>query len=373
LTLLAALLWLAAPQDPAEHFAAYGRETLRQIQREFYLPQSHLYAESAEAKGPGKVSFLWPASVLLSAFDAAAAYDEKFKPALEEYAKAVHGYWNEAGPTPGFSVLPNQPEPDRYYDDNEWMVLALGEAGVVLKDKALSNQARDALKFVLSGQDQKLGGGIYWREREKTSKNTCSNAPAIAALLYAYDPKPTTTEFQTATTLYNWTVKTLRDPETGLYWDNVKLDGAVDRAFFSYNSALMIDANALIARATGSFVNAERARVLELASAQRWIKPDGAVADDGVFASKLVESFLVRMQAAPEHGEQFGRINQLAKVLQRLHDRGGDRNGHYPKRWDADRPKPLDKWDLIDQAAAARAYFLLALFIKNRTTPMAGL
>ena len=43
------------------------------------------------------------------------------------------------------------------------------------------------LSFVLSGEDARVGGGIYWRENERKSKNTCVNAPAIVSGLRLYE------------------------------------------------------------------------------------------------------------------------------------------------------------------------------------------
>ena len=40
------------------------------------------------------------------------------------------------------------------------------------------------MRFVLSGEDDELGGGVSLpQKRRRNSKNTCSNAPAIVAAL----------------------------------------------------------------------------------------------------------------------------------------------------------------------------------------------
>lgn len=49
--------------------------------------------------------------------------------------------------------------------------------------QAYLEKAKLIWKFILSGKDDVLGGGVYWCEQKKESKNTCSNAPgAVFAL-----------------------------------------------------------------------------------------------------------------------------------------------------------------------------------------------
>ncbi len=45
-----------------------------------------------------------------------------------------------------------------------------------------------------------------------------------------------------------------------------------------------------------------------------------------------------------------------------LHDKGCDPNGHYGPRWDTPQPTPLTTFRQIDQASAARAYWVAARY-----------
>lgn len=51
--------------------------------------------------------------------------------------------------------------------------------------------------------------------------------------------------------LYAWTKEHLLDTGDGLYFDNVSLDGNIGRAKFAYNSGQMVQAGALLYKATG--------------------------------------------------------------------------------------------------------------------------
>jgi hypothetical protein len=110
---------LAMAQAP---LGSWGVETVEMIRRDFYLPDQLLYAEEAGSKQP---CFNWGTGVMLSALNAAARWDRKYMPWLDEYATASRIYWNDRGPVPGYDVLPGPKPVDRYYDDNEWMALQL--------------------------------------------------------------------------------------------------------------------------------------------------------------------------------------------------------------------------------------------------------
>ena len=84
------------------------------------------------------------------------------------------------------------------------------------------------MRFVLSGEDERLGGGIYWRENTRDSKHTCSNAPAIVGCLLLHGATGDAEYLTTAKRLYDWTRERLQDDRDGLYLDNVNLAGEVD-------------------------------------------------------------------------------------------------------------------------------------------------
>lgn len=359
---------LFARLSEADRFAGYGRAILAQIEKEFRLPLNEGYAEDATSAGPGKRAYNWSIGELLNAYDAAAAYDPKYKPDLRRVVDFTAKYFAD----PGFAVLPNQPEPDRYYDDNAWMALELWEAGAVLGDKDALTLGLKAEGFALSGLDAKLGGGVWWREHKKESKNTCSNAPTATAALALYKPLPGSKLLTQASEIYDWTMAHLHDPKTGLFWDNLNLKGVVEPTFWSYNTALMIDANAMLFRATGQTLYAQRAQLLEEQSAAHWVNEDGAITDPPFFAEKLVEAWLVRLLVAPMPGENFGKTVAIKLALEYLHKNGPDKNGHYAGKWSEKHPQPIAKWMLLDQAAAARAFFLEALYLKNKTIPLAN-
>ena len=79
--------------------------------------------------------------------------------------EGLQGYWDTRALIPGYDAYLSSPgNSDKYYDDNAWMVLTFVEAYEKTGERKYLLRAVEALRFVLSGWDEKLGGGIYWRE-----------------------------------------------------------------------------------------------------------------------------------------------------------------------------------------------------------------
>ena len=350
--MLSVLLVLSVNQA---NFKQWGSETLDQIRRELYLPETRLYAEDSSAK---KASFNWPAGVMLSALAAGARVEPKYKAWLREYADATRVYWNKAGPVPGYDVLPVPKPKDRYYDDNAWMCLALIETYEVLGDKKYLKWAEEAFKFVWSGWDEKLGGGIYWRENEKKSKNTCSNAPAAVCALRLFEVTKKAGYDEKAARILSWTLRNLRDPKDGVYWDSIDLRGKIDEMKWSYNTALMIRA----AAERGPRKGRDDANPFQLGMASipgavsRWLLGEpGTIRDAAPFAHLLFEAL---WKARPEEDQSLR--DRLDSSLIYLREKNRDSAGHYGPNWNDVPKQPYKPFRLIDQASAARAFFVAA-------------
>ncbi len=58
---------------------------------------------------------------------------------------------------------------------------------MLTKEPKYLQKAQLIWKFIESGTDDNLGGGIYWCEQRKESKNTCSNAPGSVFALKLFE------------------------------------------------------------------------------------------------------------------------------------------------------------------------------------------
>ena len=144
-------------------------------------------ASEEQAKRHNEYSYLWPYSGTFSAVNALleSTGNKKYKkllenkvlPGLEEY------FDTRREPFAYSSYISNQPLSDRFYDDNVWLGIDFTDSYRMTKKQAYLEKAELIWEFILSGKDEVLGGGIYWCEQKKESKNTCSNAPgAVFAL-----------------------------------------------------------------------------------------------------------------------------------------------------------------------------------------------
>lgn len=362
LSLGGALADEASGEKAAPPFRQWGAETMEVLHKDLWIPETKLYAEKAnlETKKPDHPAFMWGVGVQLSAMAAASTLEpDKYLAPMKDYADAIQVYWLKHDGIEGFDVQPGPKASDRYYDDNAWLVLALAEVFELTKDTKYLDRSLATFRFVMSGEDDKLGGGLYWREVEKTSKNTCTNAPTIVSALRMHQLTKDDKHLETAKRLYTWTRKTLQDQD-GLFWDNIRMDGRIDRRKFTYNSALMIRANCLLHEITGEETYLEEAKRMAAAAEKQWIHPTGAISDSGRFAHLLLESFL-ELHARDKDPRWKETVS---RCLVHLHDTMRDENGRYPHRWDR-------RWDrrsggqvreavLLNQASPARIYWLAA-------------
>ena len=325
--MLAQIVAMTLVQD--SQAADWGVAALATIRRDYFLPKSRLYAERPDKKQP---AFNWGVGVMLSALNAASRHDKKYKPWLREYADATWVYWNKGG----YDVLPVPKPFDRYYDDNAWMALALVETHEVLGDKKYLDWAKGALDFALEGAAQ--DGGIYWRESDRASRNTCSCAPTAVACLAVARYTKDARLVDKARAITEWTRAHLEDPADGLYWDSLANGGRVDKTKWTYNTALMI-------RAVHGLELSGLGRTME-SSKSRWLKR-GRIADPGRFAHLLLEAWIEVEGVRPETTAALKSVWDARSPEGRLPDDWGK----------ASVPKNAE---ILDQAAFARACFVVA-------------
>jgi hypothetical protein len=329
----------AAPEAPVS-FAEAARIVTASIQEHFYNEDTGLYARSLEDRG---LEYMWGNGVMFSTLVAAARHEpETYRPVLERFFGAMDCYWDGEAPVPGYEPAPTRGNGhDKYYDDNQWMVITFLEAYEVTGEAKFLDRARATLAFALSGWDDELGGGIWWHEGHKGgSKNTCANGPAAVACLRAARVVDRSENLGWARRLVAWTNEHLQD-EDGLFWDNQRVaDGRINRGKLTYNSALMMRANLGLFRATGEDAYLAEAERIGKACVAFVNPKTGGYRNAPRFAHLLVEADLELFRATGDEGirERAARSGRAAW-----------------DRWRADPPE-----ELIDQAAIARVLWLLA-------------
>lgn len=211
-------------------------------------------ANQEQTKLPNLYSYLWPYSGGLSAVSALyeSGNKEKYLPVLRDKVLPGLEMYYDASRIPHAyaSYINTEEKSDRFYDDNVWLGIDFSDLYIVTKDEGYLAKAKQIWKFVESGIDNELGGGIYWCEQKKESKNTCSNAPGSVYALKLYQATGDSVYFRQGLELYNWTKENLQDTTDYLYYDNIKLNGEIGERKYAYNSGQMLQASALLYKLT---------------------------------------------------------------------------------------------------------------------------
>ena len=212
-------------------------------------------AEGSEQKKGQEVSFLWPYSGMLSG--CVSLYkttgDTKYRDILEkQILPGLELYWDNIRELFCYQSYPMfNGKSDRFYDDNDWLAIDFCDYYALTKEPKYLEKAEALHAYIYSGWSEELGGGIFWCEQQRVSKNTCSNAPAtvLCMKLYELTKKPEYLEWAKKT--YAWTKENLCDTTDYVYWDNIALNGKIATQKYTYNSGQMIQAGVLLYKETG--------------------------------------------------------------------------------------------------------------------------
>jgi len=314
-----------------------------------------------------KYAYLWPFSGSFSAVNALmelskerAEYqkilDQKVLVGLREYRD------EQRVPVGYASYINSAPASDRFYDDNIWLGIDFTDSYLQAKKTDYLKHAKEIWAFVKSGEDDKLGGGIYWCEQKKESKNACSNAPAAVFALKLFEATEEKNYLNEGRRLYEWTKAGLQDPDDKLYWDNIHLNGKVDKAKYSYNSGQMLQAAALLYKLTKEKKYLMDAQQLAEACLGYFFQTRDGI-DFPILKNSNVWFHAVMMRGYISLFEQDGNrkyMDIFAKNLDLAWLNMRDQDGLFDADWTLEKPKK-SKW-LLDQCAFVEMYGRLAKF-----------
>ena len=239
-----------------QNYSAAGTCLLRENYPSNVGDYTATYLASEEQKNmPNQYSYLWPYSGTFSAVSALyevtqdtlykSLLDKKVLVGLEEY------FDTQRAPEAYASYIRTATQSDRFYDDNVWLGIDFTDTYLATKEDKYLQKAKLIWKFIESGMDDNLGGGIYWCEQKKGSKNTCSNAPGSVLALKLFKATQDSAYLKRGEQLYKWTQAQLQDSTDYLYFDNISLNGKIGKAKFAYNSGQMMQSASLLYQLTG--------------------------------------------------------------------------------------------------------------------------
>ncbi len=358
-----------------------AKSTLRQIFSLYKTGRDHLLIETYPYKSDNKagylagddtlagrrVAYLWPTSGVFSGVNALlkATGDKQYRqmldktvlPGLEQYYDSLRK------PACYQSYITSAGKSDRYYDDNVWLALDFCELYMLTSKPKYLKKSIETWQFVLSGWDDQLGGGIYWCEQKKHSKNTCSNAPASVLAFKLYEATRDSTYFNWGLRIYNWTKINLQDSTDWLYFDNKNLSGKIGRKKYTYNSGQMLQAAALIYKLSGNKEYLDEAQHIAKSAINNFTEE--FTTDEGKrirlfkntgnwFNAILFRGYIELYQL--DRNAQY--ISIFRDNMDHLWNHVRDKNGLFSKDWKGQKDDEY-KW-LLDQASLVEIWATLA-------------
>ncbi|WP_225874736.1 glycoside hydrolase family 76 protein [Pedobacter hiemivivus] len=253
----------------------YG-ERIKTLNRniDLYLKDNKtgLYFETTDSvRKENKYSWLWPLCALIQA----ANEQETLEPGKKHMApvvKAIDQYYNSKQPPAYQDYVTSERLSGKFYDDNQWIAIAYLDAYKRTKNPKYLQDSKMIYQFMMKGLDTAAGGGLYWKEGDPTTKNTCSNGPGILVALELYKVTKDQQYLTAALDIYNWTYRKLESPE-GLFYDAIKIpSGKIDKAFYTYNVGTMLQSNVLLYSITAEQQYLLKAQRLAAASRAHFYK-----------------------------------------------------------------------------------------------------
>src|SRR5690625_2644017 len=139
----------------------------------------------------------------------------------------------------------NQKITNDFYDDMEWMALALLRAYQLTDDSTYLRIVEELWTDIKTGWNDICGGGFAWQKKQLYYKNTPANAPAVILALRLFQVKKDNRFLEQAYETYTWLEEHLVDPASGFIWDgmNRKQNMKIDKNWeFTYCQGVYVGA-----------------------------------------------------------------------------------------------------------------------------------
>lgn len=213
-----------------------------------------------------------------------------------------------------------------YYDDMQWLALALLRLYDVTKNESYLAHVQTLWQDIQTGWNAHCGGGIAWRKPQLDYKNTPANAPAVILAARLYQRFHHDDDLEWARNIYTWLQSHLVDPETGFVWDGMNRlgDGHIDKDWkFTYCQGVVIGAGLELFKATRNETYLRHSEKtaqagLEHLCDKNGLLPDEGSADGGLFKGILVR-YLTLLQLEKPNAKRVAVLRANGEALLALH------------------------------------------------------
>ena len=183
--------------------------------------------------------------------------DASYQAGMDATFAWMNGLWDKSDPNGGYFAFANLDgsgsSGTKYVDDNSLTGVAYLDAYDVStgasKDNYLAAAKSCANWLIKSGLwDTTFGGGFWWNT-DKPNKPTQSNALALQLFLRLYKITGDAVYRDWAVSVNTWLNSKMYDSSKGLYIWQIESNGQVDKQIFTYDNAIMLEAELLWASA----------------------------------------------------------------------------------------------------------------------------
>lgn len=211
-----------------------------------------------------------------------------------------------------------------YYDDMEWLALALLRVHQITRDEKYKQSVLELWADIQTAWSEQFGGGMAWNKGQLDYKNTPANAPAAILAARLYQCSGDKSDLDWALNIYRWNKDHLVDPATGFVWDGINRNGDMQIDYdwaFTYCQGVFIGAGVELYRCTNDPTFLEDAKrtahacIERLCNPESLVLPDEGIDDTGLFKGILVRYFVELLRVAPEMNEVRDVIKANAAIL----------------------------------------------------------
>lgn len=356
------------PPDETLSYKEKAKKTYDMIQNLY--KKGDLYKENVPAQsGDKEYSYLWPYVGMLTAGNI--LYELGYeKSILDEQFENLNNYYDDRPTLPAYQAYVTTEDSDHFYDDNAIVAMELIQAYHLTQDQFYLDRAKTVMAFIMSGEDSRAGGGIYWFEEESKNctsgpncmkaANTSAYGAYVAAELYKITQNSQYLDF--AERVYKWTYNTLRDPSDDLYWNDIKISsGQINSTKWTYNAAMMIMSGISLYEITDEQHYLDEAIATAHSAYSRFTK----VINDQIFYQTNDSWFNVELMTAfVELSNYNSKAKDYVEVFMKNIDYAWDNartpEGQFYEDWSGN-SKGRYYW-LLHQAALIEAYGRAAMF-----------
>jgi len=255
-----------------------------------------------------------------------------------------------------------------YYDDENWLALALLRGFDLTGDGAFLERAKLLYADIMAAWDETCcgaqPGGIWWN-RAHTQKATASNGGPVITGVRLAERTGDASYLEFAVKVYAYWAAQMIDPVTHQVLDHIDPDGHAVDWKFTYNEGVMLGGALALHRATGEarYLDDARARAAFMVAEETVATPLGPVLSDGACGGDcqmfkgigyryLAE--LARFEPDPEIDAVLAASAEAVWTLAR-----DPATGHFGPEWAG--PPPTGSVTLAQQSAALMALSIDAL------------